>query len=338
MKPEHLKLLSIAFAALTVFSIFGIYYTHQLPLYENKNNLLCTYLHKGTYDYKANLLSNTIYNRTNLRPGEGTLYTAIVEQIDLNFKYSFASNPQAVNFTVSRKLSVSLESPDKWNRTLTDEEAWDLLQLEEDELVSMMINETKIMLIIERIEEETGISVSEYNLNVRPEIHVEADLAGRKIEETFIPELKISFITGGDKGNYIEMNELVHSEPGEIKEESQVLISGVEDKRAISIVAMVITPIALVASVYQYLSVRPETPTSKKIEKLVSQYEELITESTQGSPKTRVKIDIETLEDLAKTAEILARPIIHHSGVFYVLDGDVKYQFSTPVTADVEEE
>lgn len=335
MKTEHLKLLTIAFAFITAISLIGVYYTHQLPLYETTNNVLCTYSHQGVYDYEASLLSNTIYNRTNLRPGEGTLYTAIVEQIDLTFTYSFASNPQASNLTVNRELTISLESPGKWNRTLTDNETRDLLQLEEGESVSMMINQTKIKPIIEKIEEETGIRVSEYNLNVRPEIHVKADLAGRDIEETFIPELKISFITGGEKGDYIAINELVYTKPGKITENSQILTPGVEDKRAISVVATVISPIALVATIYQYFSVRPETPTSKKIDKLVSQYEELITESTQEPPKTKIKIDVETLEDLAKTAEILARPIIHHSGVFYIIDGEVMYNFRT-VTEDDE--
>jgi hypothetical protein len=42
---------------------------------------------------------------------------------------------------------------------------------------------------------------------------------------------------------------------------------------------------------------------------------------------------METLEDLAKTAEILARPILHTTDgeehVFYIVDNNTKYQYAT---------
>ena len=79
MKPEHLRLLTIALAFITAISLIGVYYTHQLPLYETRNNVLCTYSHEGIYDYEATLLPNIIHNKTSLMPGEGTLadYKAI---------------------------------------------------------------------------------------------------------------------------------------------------------------------------------------------------------------------------------------------------------------------
>lgn len=340
MKPDHklYRVLSIIFAILTVASIVGVYYTRQLPLYENRTTTLCTYLHRGTYDYVASLLPNIIYNLTKLGPGEGTLYASIVEKIDLEFAYSFTSTPRPSNITVIRGLTIELESPDKWNRTLTEDEARELLQLEGSEVIKMSINETKIRPIIERIEEETGLRSTSYNLNVRPEIHIEAIMATRRIEETFIPELEISFITGGEKGNYIEISELRHSGPWKITENSQIHLQWVEKQRNTSYLAISTTSIALAASVYQYIMMRPEIPPSRKIEKLISQHKELITESTQEPPETSIKIDMETLEDLAKTAEIIARPIIHtkkgNHHIFYIMDEDKKYEYRIDETQE----
>ncbi len=43
------------------------------------------------------------------------------------------------------------------------------------------------------------------------------------------------------------------------------------------------------------------------------------------------------MEDLARVAEEAFKPIMHHKGVFYVLDGDVRYEFHMAAEGDVEE-
>lgn len=80
------KILVIMFACATAISLLNVYYTYQLPTFETETTTLCTYQHNGTYDYTAKLKPNTIYvNKTTLTPDEGTLYTAIVEYINLTF-------------------------------------------------------------------------------------------------------------------------------------------------------------------------------------------------------------------------------------------------------------
>ena len=41
----------------------------------------------------------------------------------------------------------------------------------------------------------------------------------------------------------------------------------------------------------------------------------------------RVTIKVGSIDDLAKVSEETFKPIIHHSHVFHVLDGDVRYEF-----------
>jgi hypothetical protein len=49
--------------------------------------------------------------------------------------------------------------------------------------------------------------------------------------------------------------------------------------------------------------------------------------------ETKTTIETETLEDLAKIAEILARPILHTTTdkehTFYIIDNNTKYQHKT---------
>jgi hypothetical protein len=44
-------------------------------------------------------------------------------------------------------------------------------------------------------------------------------------------------------------------------------------------------------------------------------------------------VETSSLDDLARTAEVLARPIMHsvigNEHIFFILDGDTKYQFKT---------
>jgi hypothetical protein len=124
------KISLIIFAILTAASAFAIYHTYQLPTYEMQINTLCSYQHVGTYNYVAKLKPNLIYNKTTLNPGEGTLYTAIVEYINLTFNYAFTYNPQPENTAVNHKTEIQMESPEKWLRTLQPTEAKEILLLE----------------------------------------------------------------------------------------------------------------------------------------------------------------------------------------------------------------
>lgn len=93
------------------------------------------------------------------------------------------------------------------------------------------------------------------------------------------------------------------------------------------------TAIALTISAFLYIRYKPAAPPAKVIEKLMAPYKELIAGTTQKPPETETTINMETLEDLAKTAEILARPILHATDgkehIFYIIDDNTKYQYKT---------
>ncbi|MEM2454899.1 MAG: DUF5305 family protein [Candidatus Bathyarchaeia archaeon] len=75
--------------------------------------------------------------------------------------------------------------------------------------------------------------------------------------------------------------------------------------------AAAVSATALAASTLLYAKYKPTPPPTKRIEKIMDPYKNLVAKTTQKPPETGVTIELENLEDLAKIAEILARPILH---------------------------
>ena len=331
------KISLIIFAILTAASAFAIYHAYQLPIYETQINTICSYQHNGTYNYVAKLKPNFIYNKTTLNPGEGTLYTAIVEYVNLTFNYAFTCDPKSENITLNHEIEIQIESPGRWLRTLQPTEAQEILKITGNLNWTMQVNSTKIRQLVEAIDKEIyGITRSTtYNINIKPKIHVTANINTQTIDETFTPELTIAFKTEAEKGNYIAIEKLNQTKQSKITETRQIPLLQVQTQRTISQIATAITATALTISAFLYIKYKPPSPPTitaeKRLKKLTDPYKELIAKTTQKPPKTETTIEVESIEDLAKIAEILARPILHateaEEHIFYIIDNDTKYQF-----------
>jgi len=331
------KILLIVFACSTIISALSVYYTHQLPTQETQTTTLCSYQHTGTYNYVAELKPNLIYNKTTLTSEDNaTLYTAIVEYINLTFTYTFTCNPEPENIQVDHQTTIQVESPGRWPpRTLSLIEAEEMFQLSGNLNWTMQINSTKVRQFVEAIDKEIyGTTRSTtYNINIKPKIHVTANVTTQAIDETFTPELTVAFKTEAEKGSYIAIEKLNQTKPGKITETHQIPLPGVELQRKASYIAATATTIALAISALLYIRYKPAPPPTKIIEKLTAPYKELIAKTTQKPPETKTTIETESLEDLAKIAEILARPIFHtteaREHTFYIIDNNTKYQHKT---------
>jgi len=216
---EISKFLLILFILLTGTSIVGVYSAYQLPTSEIKTTALCSYQHKGTYNYVAELKPNIIYNRTTLMPGEGTLYRAIVDEIDLTFAYVLECNPKLEKNTIDHEVIIQLESPEKWTKMFSDDEAREMLTLSSSLNFTLRINCTKIKQIIDGIDKETGTYSQAYNINIKPEIHIVGKVKTKTIDDTFAPELTVAFKKAAS--NYIEIENLNQTKQGKITENHQ---------------------------------------------------------------------------------------------------------------------
>ncbi|MEM4983040.1 MAG: DUF5305 family protein, partial [Candidatus Bathyarchaeia archaeon] len=65
--------------------------------------------------------------------------------------------------------------------------------------------------------------------------------------------------------------------------------------------------------------------------RIMEEYKDAIAEAVGSPPKTQTTIDVESLEDLTKIAQILAKPILRakedEEQIFYIIDGNMKYQY-----------
>ena len=52
----------------------------------------------------------------------------------------------------------------------------------------------------------------------------------------------------------------------------------------------------------------------------------------------KATIKVGSLEDLARVAEEAFKPIMHHGGVFYILDEYVRYEYKIEAESDVEDD
>ncbi|MDH5460142.1 MAG: DUF5305 family protein, partial [Candidatus Bathyarchaeota archaeon] len=115
----------------------------------------------------------------------------------------------------------------------------------------------------------------------------------------------------GDQGDIITIEGLHQTKSGEITENQTRTRYDILFQRNASYILITISTAGLCFSTYFYIKTKPETK-KKPLDKLIAPYKDLIIEA-QEPPKTppeATTINVETIQELAKTAEILAKPIV----------------------------
>ena len=334
-KSLVVKSLTFAFLALTVAALAYLFYVHQVPVVERKSVVLASYQHKATYDYVAELKPNIIYNKTYLRPNEGVLYSTITNRINVTFTYEFASSVQPEGLDVKlRGVTARVESPDRWTKSLSDDEASKLLNLKASNAkgsvgLAMNVDCATLKQLVNAIDKELGVYSSTFNVHVVPEISVSAKIAGKKVLETFTPQLTISFRT--ERGGYITLEGLEQVKTSEIKEVVEVRRPDIESHRNLSYLLVAMAVIGLTISTPMYLKSvrRTKKSMSARIRRLLEDYKDMMAEALGSLPEGHV-VNLNSLEDLARVAEVLTKPIVkvtdEEGELYCVIDGGVRYQ------------
>jgi len=327
------KYITAIFSTILIVSGAFTAYSYTLPLTEIQTITLSRTNHDATYDYTARLKSNFFYNKSTLRPGEGLLYSAIVRYVNLSFGYNFSALPPPFNVTTSARVEVVLESPN-WVRPLRENETLELLSLNGSLPFTLTINQTRLMEIADIIDEEVGLSSNTYYLNIKPTIRTRANVLGETVIETFNPTLTVSFIQGGEQGNIISIENSNQTLTNEETFDREIVDTNLLELRrnALNVTVIACVPVPFSAALYLQFRQKKEKK-QKPLKKIMAPYEELITETDEEPQVAATIINLNTLEDLAKTAEILARPILHaHTDdrhTFYVIDEGTTYQYKT---------
>jgi len=329
-KSLLVKILTFAFLAMTVAALAYLFYAHQAPTVERKSVVLASYQHRATYDYVAELKPNLLYNKTYLRPNEGVLYIGITNRVNVSFTYAFKSSvqPEALSVKLSR-VTARIESPDKWTKTLEGGEVARLLNLRGSLNLTMIVDCAELRQLVNVIDRELGVYSSTFNVHVVPEISVSAKIAGKKVLETFTPQLTISFRT--ERGGCITLEGLEQVKTSEIKEVVEVRRPDIESHRNLSYLLVAMAVIGLTISTPMYLKSvrRTKKSMSTRIHRLLEDYKDMMAEALGSLPEGHV-VNLNSLEDLARVAEVLTKPIVkvtdEEGELYCVIDGGVRYQ------------
>lgn len=330
-KPKKTLVLLVIFTILTLISIITVYAVHQTPEQEITIKTICTYTSTAKYDYTATLEpNNTIYNnKTTLKPNEGILYTKIIKQINIILTYTFDTSVTATATTINYSVTQTLKTT-AWQYRIagTPQTSTNQTQIQ---ITLSPISKTELDPMKTKIDSETGTSTSAYySLEITPTFKIAADTQAGPIQQTFTPTLTISF-KRTEEGDIITIDNLEQTEMGALTENQTTTRWDILDQRYASYILITISITGLFFSTYFYRKTKPTTE-KPQIEKLQAQYKDLIIETKETTePPQTTTINVKTLKELAKTAEILAKPILHATKngqhIFYIIDNNTKYQY-----------
>jgi len=334
IKVSKCMVASAILAVLLATSLYGCYTFIRMPSTRSKNNVDLRYSQSAEYGYTALVEPSLLYdNRTEIGEGE-PLYTNLVEQIEIVLKYELTQMPSPVEMSgieIKYEASVTLSGGD-WKKTYPLNSMTSKVSSFTE---TYTIDMEEIEGIVETIGEETGARAHSYTYEIKSSINLEASAGRETIEQAFNPTLTVKF-----EGGTIEFEELSSAKSGSVIHHEEELATWRLLGFAVEVPAMrlisIITSISIIALLYNPLTLALQERTSRSfMERLSGDIRDRIVEISEPPERIeRATIKVSSLEDLARIAEEAFKPIMHHGELFYVLDGDVRYEYQVEAEPD----
>jgi len=191
------------------------------------------------------------------------------------------------------------------------------------------VNKTELDSIKRKIELETGTSSMEYTLEITPTFTVNASTTAGSIYQIFKPTLLVEF-KRTEQGDIIEIENLNQTKPGSITSSKTVLLQDVINQRYAAYILSAASVTGLGVSIYLHRKYKPPKSKEEKLEEIISPYKDLIIEAEQPQiPRKTTVVNVKSIEDMGKTAEILAKPILltkKPQPTLIIIDQNVVYE------------
>jgi hypothetical protein len=149
-----------------------------------------------------------------------------------------------------------------------------------------------------------------YTIEITTEFTINANTAVSPIYQTFTPTITITF-QRSDQGEITTISDLYQTKTETITENQTITHQDIINRLYASYSLTTIAIAGLAFSTYFHTKTKPKTKETP-LEKLIAPYKDLIIEAAEPpkTPQETTIIKVETIKELAKTAEILAKPII----------------------------
>jgi hypothetical protein len=335
MKPAW-KLVTLSSAILLIISAYATYRFYTTPATITSSVIDLRYQQEAHYTYTASVKPSITYdNKTQIDMSE-PLYSKLVKEMVITLHYSLSA---VSNQTGLSDVVVSYEA-----KEVIDSGDWLKEYPLAPRIVDRVFDETYILniqeitRIVEDIGRETGVNAVTYTYEIQPKISLEASAGGKPVSQEFLPLLKINFRVGKitfEGLDNIKSDTLSHVET--LPATWTFLIWHIEigTMRIISIISLFLFLALLGVSVRFVIVERSSRP---YLHTLDNELREKIVETTDPPDRRkRNVIGVASLEDLGKISDETFKPILHYGSIFYIIDGDVKYEFHMATEGDVEE-
>lgn len=303
------KIVFLALLILLIANVIGVVIVSAMPTQIEKKVVLYKIRHNTLFDYTVSLKPNILYNVTVIKPGE-TIYLKLVELVNVTEIYRVISDKE-IKVEGTHNCNVFLEAPEEWRKELYK---CPPISFRSSNLnVKYTFNVSKILSYIDTIRKETGISTSKYVLTIKPKISVKYYVDNYEKQETLTPSFSIIFDVQAGKLRFKQSNSTRISDKVEtIVKTNYVNILGipVEAIRLKTILYFTLTLITT-SFILSWVIIVKEREEKDIISVINVKYRDLIIEAKNLKIDVRNTVDVENIEDIAKIASNLGKPILH---------------------------
>lgn len=318
-----------------LFSIITAAGAYQDSTTTSETVVTYSYTQNGVFDFTVNLKSNSVYNKTSIKPGQETIFKSIVDDISGSFIYNYWGD-EAAETTGEYYLTAQVKT-DLWEKNYVIISRSNFSSNEKTASFNFVfpVNLTFYETIIAEIDEEIGIKASSPTLTIKCNIVVSSQTSKGYIYDSFSPYINVSL-----GGNIIEFGgDLSQYTTGIRTGEEEVFLQSVIDNRntwsasSILFIAIIVGFALITGNVAEKYD-----KTENLVNKIKKKYGEWMVEVNKPPKRTpgSENIGVKSIEDLIKISEEIGKPVIHHissSGrnakhTFYVFDESIIYEYS----------
>jgi hypothetical protein len=306
------------------------------------------YKGKGRFDYEVHLKPNKLYETDVLRSealpvakppaeppaspqtlGPGLLYfPRIIDNIKASFSYQFLCDRPIREQSQEVEVTVIIENPERWSRSLVVVPKTNKVG---SFTISFPIDIQYFTMVIDAIGQETGVRGSSYNIVIKADVDTVARTDLGTINEVYTQTL-----SGKLGSNTLTFDkELSRSRSGTIGGATTSEPGGEGRSKAPWIIGLVIALLALGYFSWSQtrLGLAPVSVGEAEVARARKKYRQMMVDVGElpGVKPTETVIPLNSLDDLARIADDLVKPLLHqakegrHS--YCVIDSGVRYLY-----------
>lgn len=320
----------VSFLLVTVMLVAAaasVYFAFGMPDQVEKYHTLLTYESSGTFDYVVQVKPNSLFDRTELAPGL-IYFPSITEAVHVIYSYRFQSEPPLEGVREDYQIRAILASPEVWEKRFV---LVPMTSAEGEFTTRFALPMADYNELIDTIVEETGVRSDTYTLTIEAQVHPLAESEFGVIDEVFTQTMLMTL----EGGRLVVEGDLTQSQSGSRGRTEMVPVPRAYLFRNLSLGALGGAVVLFLYLLVAYAMIKRRPTAEQFVRAAKERYGDLIVE-VEGVPRMangQTVIPLRSLDDLARVAEEMARPLIYGldgaRDVYSVIDssGLVKYEY-----------